>query len=292
MSSATIRPAPTIRNFQSTFQILPRDNNDAEHVASSSQQVISLGIIVSSGGEIHLDLRSAARSEESSLGQSVVIDIFFQNDDGRLEEGPSRTPGSVSLSEATAVNDASSSNSQRTLDSSVAAPTSDSPPRTTPMPPLYTNHGSPNPSTPQLPLTSNASLLIAQNVSNDEPLPAYSRFPPVASVQVQEPLPELLLDTPGSGTFQQQQQQRARDFHASPRPFVGDMYGRNQRREILMLDDDSEERLELPIDRCGSRRQRKLCWEDEEDDEEEARYAKRSRDESWGPIRFLRSLWI
>ncbi|KAJ7235708.1 hypothetical protein B0H12DRAFT_134801 [Mycena haematopus] len=298
MSSTAIHTsAPIIRNFQRTVHI-PLDNNDTGD--TTPPHIISLNVIVSTGAEIHLDLRS----EEFPLVRSVAIDIA-RGDDRHLEQADLSLPQIlVSVLEA-ATNEGSSSNPlQRTHDSSVAAPTSGptSPAGTAAfVPPRYVDHLAldPSPSTFN-PSTSSVSLPLATgNVDHDEPLPSYSRFPPgqsAATAHVQEPLRE----TPGAGSFVHQQHDTLDSYVTSSQSrWRQDRASRMRHREYLsalmaVSDDDSEdERPELPVgDDSGRRRPRYGSDEDEDEDVEEGRYAKRNRVESWGPIRFLRSLWI
>ncbi|KAF8209649.1 hypothetical protein K438DRAFT_1753991 [Mycena galopus ATCC 62051] len=234
-----ITTSPT---FQEIFRV-PLDNRNAP-------QTISLDVIVSTGTEIasalDLDLRQV-RSLYYFLVAKAVVRFIESNEDQ------------------------SNAQARRTRDSSGAVASSPtttlvSPHPTVAAPPLRRN-GSviylyPAPS------TSNAALPGAPGGDDhDEPLPAYSRLPPVYSAAL---APESLYPS-GTPEFPSPD---APQF--APIRFIGgDRRETRQRRLVsAILDDDSEEeRPELPIGDDTDCRRRKRCVHEEdvgdEGDEEE-----------------------
>ncbi|KAF8209656.1 hypothetical protein K438DRAFT_1960657 [Mycena galopus ATCC 62051] len=258
---SSIATSPT---FQEIFRV-PLDNRDAP-------QTISLNSILLI---VFFLLRSDYRAEELPAGRNVVVNIVFQQRPRHSQADVRFIP---SLSESN--EDQSNAQARRTRDSS--------PTTAIVSPPPFRRNGSATYLYPP-PSTSSAALPGATGGGgHDEPLPAYSRLPPVysATAAPDSVCPSAALEFPSPDVPQ-----------FTPIPLIAGDRRETRRRRLVsaILDDDSEEeRPELPIgDDGGYRRRSRSVYEEDDNDEEEERYAKRSRvSNSWTPWRFVRSLWV
>ncbi|KAJ7670461.1 hypothetical protein B0H17DRAFT_1141816 [Mycena rosella] len=241
-------------------------------------QTLSIDVTVLDAGDVHLDVRS----EDLSTGRSRVLDVRILG------------PASESGSQVATINAATVHTPHRsaTASSSRVAPA---------MPPLHVQgrelntEPQPTASISRLsPLPAPAPTITQQAL----PPPPYSQSrqpttPPVApdhpTPNVQPPLDigtPMVYRAPGTLTHHPPDAPRV----PSPPPLRTwrDLAEAMQRGEFvpqILPDEPEEEELPLNLGRC--RRNGEYSDDENEDEEDRERYAKRSR-VSWGPLEFLR----
>ncbi|KAJ7473265.1 hypothetical protein FB451DRAFT_1558538 [Mycena latifolia] len=231
-----------------------------------SPQNLSIDVIVSSGGDIQLDVRS----QDSITGRSRILDV--------------RALGTGSRSAVTA---------PHTLQSSAIASSSRLAPPTQQLQTHETNARPQQMASTSLP-PPHSSPGVPERIYDEQDIPPPAYEPPNGQASPPSAPEDGVPHSPAPIVYGEagpiEFEPRPRPPPPPIRPILRELYEAMQRGEFVpqILVDETEQPT-FPLNLSGRRRRHEESSDDEEEDEAEERYAKRNR-VSWGPLDFLR-LW-